>query len=401
MADQYKYLEPTGVIVADTSATLAEVQSEFRTAFGADLIVTPDTPQGVLISSETIARNNVINNNAALANQSNPNVAGGVFLDAIMALTGISRNAQTPTVVTAVTVTGVAGTLIPEGSQASTSVGDLFETTAAVTIPSGGSTTVNFQSVAYGAIPCAANALNTIVTAIIGWETVDNTSAGVVGSTTQSDQAARAYRKNTLSFQAVSLAEAITSALYAVKGVTSLTFQENTAATTMTINSIPMVSHSIYACVEGGTNAAVAAALLENKSSGCAWNGSTSETVTEPASGQAYTVQFDRPTPIGILVKATVSGASAGNVIQAVLDYAAGTVSDPAGNPSNLTGFVVGSSVSPYEIAAAISIENPGCYVSNLQISLTSPISYQSTPIAIAVNEIATTQYSYVTVIIV
>ena len=41
--------------------------------------------------------------------------------------------------------------------------------------------------------------------------------------------------------------------LYATEGVTSLTFQENVAATTQTINGISMVGHSIYACVQGGT----------------------------------------------------------------------------------------------------------------------------------------------------
>ncbi|OWK47548.1 hypothetical protein [Fimbriiglobus ruber] len=55
--------------------------------------------------------------------------------------------------------------------------------------------------------------------------------------------------------------------------MTSLTFQENVSASTQTINGISMVGHSIYACIEGGTDTAVAAALLENKSSGCAWNG--------------------------------------------------------------------------------------------------------------------------------
>ena len=61
----YEYLVPQGIIVPDTSATLAEVQDEWQAALGADLIVTPDTPQGVMINAEALARNNVINNNAA------------------------------------------------------------------------------------------------------------------------------------------------------------------------------------------------------------------------------------------------------------------------------------------------------------------------------------------------
>jgi hypothetical protein len=523
----YTYLEQTGIIVPDTSSTLAEVSQEWQQTFGADLIVTPDTPQGVMITAEAVARNNVINNNAALANQINPNIAGGVFLDALMALTGISRNVQQPTVVPNVTVTGVAGTIIPIGAQAQTAAGDIFQLTAATTIPSGGSTTANFQSVEYGPIPCAENALNVIVTGVIGWESVTNGTGGTLGSTTQSDQAARAYRLNTLGFQGLSLAAAITSALYAVPGVTSLSFLENynstpmgalisvTGGTTLTgtiwgmstvngggtgtngallvgtdaINfasslqvlpavnpwpvaaysttgniaslgglgtrsggdwstslsagqivllknqttaaqngiwlaasgawsrqaynvngasilgsngGISMIRNSIYACVAGGVDTAVAAALLENKSSGCAWTGGTVVPVTEPATGQVYTVLFDTPTQVEILVNVTVHGATEAQVIQAILNYQSGTVSDPAGNASGLAGFQVGADISVFELAAAICIENPGAYVSSLTIAVSSMSpSYSTAAIPIGLNEIGYVQASDINVTVV
>jgi len=387
----YQYVIPTGLVVPDTSQTLTQVQQEWETAFGADLIVTPDTPQGVMITAETLARNNVINNNAAVANQINPNIAGGVFLDAILALTGVQREAQTPTVVPNVTVTGVVGTTIPQGVQAKTSAGDIFRSTSTVVIPSGGTTTVNFQAVEYGPVACAINALNTIVTAVIGWETVDNSTAGTLGTTTQSDAAARAFRQNTLAFQGLSLAEAITSALYAVPGVTSLIFQENVAGTTSVINSITMGSHSVYACVEGGTDNDVAAALLENKSSGAGWNGSTTVSVLEPASGQTYSVKFDRPAQIGILIRATVKNVSTDAATQALLDYANGVI-------PGVAGFVVGASVSPFELAGAIITENPGAYVSSCTISQISPVSFSVSQIPIAVNQIAITSLSNITI---
>jgi len=393
----YTYVTTTGLIIPDVSATLATVGSWWTTAFGADLVVAPSTPQGVIISTEVTSLNATINNNAVVSNQINPNYAGGVFLDAILALTGTQRVSQTQTTVAGVTVTGVSGTTIPQGSQAQTAAGDLFATTSTVVIPSGGSTTVNFASVAYGVIPCAISALDTIVTGVLGWETVNNTVAGVTGTTTQSDQQARAFRNNTLAFQGISLAEAITSALYATTGVTSLFFQENTAATTATLNGITMVAHSIYACVEGGTNNAVAAALLENKSSGCAWNGGTTVGVIEPASLQTYEVLFDRPTQVGILVEATVHNISAAQVQNAVLAYAAGTVTDPAGNASGLGGFVVGGAVSPFEIAAAISIQNPQGYVSLCEVAISPSGTLSTTPVPISVNQIAYCQLSFIT----
>lgn len=394
MADSpYQYIDSTGVIVPDTSSILSEIQTEFKVAFGSDLIVTPDTPQGVLITGEAISRDAEVNNNAAVANQINPNIAGGVFLDAIMALTGMQRTPATKTAVIAVNITGVAGAVIPQGSQASTSAGDLFAVDSTVTIGIDGTIIANFSSVEFGPVPCSTAALTMIVTNILGWETVTNPSAGILGTTTQSDQQTRVLRNNTLAFQGVALPIAITSALYATDGVRSLSFLENISANTQTIQGISMVGHSIYACVDGGTDTDVAAALLENKSSGCNWNGNTSITVIEPASGQPYAVLFDRPEVIGILVKVTTSNGNSNNITQAILDYANGLI-------AGLAGFVVGADVSPFEIMGGIAAEFPSYYISNVQISLTSPISYTNAPIVIAPNQIAHTQTSYISVVI-
>lgn len=393
----YSYIDSTGTIVDDTSSILSEVQTEYTDVFGSDLVLDPSSPQGVLITAEALSRAAVAANNANLANQINPNIAGGVFLDAIMALTGMQRTPQTQTQVTNVTLSGVAGTVIPAGSLAATAAGDQFASQSTVTLNGSGNANANFASVAYGPIPCAGSALNVVVSNILGWETVTNNGSGdpasvtTLGASTQSDQAARALRQNTLAFQGISLAEAITSALYNVPGVTSLWFQENVAATTQTINGISMVSHSIYACVAGGSETAIAAALLENKSSGCAWNGSTTVNIVEPASGQTYAVQFDIPEQIGILIEVTTTNGNATNITNAILDYATGSISGYA-------GFVVGAAVSPFEIAGAILSQYPTYYLSSVEISVTSPVDYTTSPISIGVNQIAQTQQSYITV---
>lgn len=392
MAD-YQYINSTGIIVPDTSNLLAETQTEFKNVFGADLVVTPDTPQGVLIAALTLVKTQLVNNNAALANQINPNIAGGVFLDAIMALTGMQRTAATRTTVENVTLTGAPGTIISQNSQAKTAAQDLFFLTGAVTLDSGGNGTGTFASVEYGAIPCGAGDLDTIVTNVLGWETVTNPNAGVLGTSTQSDQAARALRLNTLAFQGVALAEAITSALYAVEGVKSLSFRENTAATTQTIDGISMVAHSVYACIDGGTDLDIAAALLENKSSGAAWNGGTTVNVVEPASGQTYAVKFDRPDQIVIRVKVTTTNGATDNIKNAVMQYVNGEL-------PGLAGFIIGADVSPFELMSGIVLLYPSYYISKIELSLDSPISYSTNPIAIGINEIAVTDESRISVVI-
>lgn len=390
----YDYLTELGVIVPDTSTLLTEVQQEYKDAFqDQNLVVTSDTPQGVLITAETISRDSLVNNNANLANQINPNVAGGTFLDAIGFLSGIQRNASTPSRVSNVTLTGVPSTVIPAGSQAKTAAGDIFESITIATLNGSGNATVDFQSVEDGAIPCSANELNQIVSTVIGWETVNNSAGAVLGTTTQSDESFRAYRNNTLAFQGVALPEAITSALYATDGVQSLFFQENVEDTTQTINGISMISHSIYVCVKGGTDLDVASAILENKSSGCGMNGGTSVTITEPASGQDYTVKFDRPSEIGILVKVYTTNGSSDDITQGVVDYANGLI-------DGLDGFTVGSDVSPFEISGALIRKFPSYYISKVEVSYLSPISYTTNTLPIAVNEIAYTESSFVTVVV-
>lgn len=398
MAD-YQYIDETGVIVPDTATVQTEVEDEYRAVFGQDLVVTANTPQGVLITAEVTARANVLRNNAAVANQINPNLAGGVFLDAIWALTGGQRIAADYSVIPGVHLLGLAGTVVPAGSQASLSDGTLFASVAAVTLDEGGNGYVDFQAVEAGPIAANVGALTQIVTAVLGWDQVTNPTAATPGRSEESDLASRQRRKNTLSLQNVALPDAITSALYDTLNVRSLTFRENYTSADATIDGIFLLAHSVWACVDGGTDADVAAALLAHKSLGANWNGAVTVNLVDPASGQTYPVKFDRPTDIPVKARVTVRNLSAltdvpAAVRAAIVDYAAGLQD---GEP----GFVVGASVSSFELAGAVNRQAPGIYVQNCEISLVSPTSWLVGEIAIALNEIASIVEGNIEVIVV
>ncbi len=393
----YNYITSSGVIVPDTDTILAEVQAEWQSVFGADLDLTPSTPQGLMITAETLSRIGIARNNADIANQINPNIATGIFLDAIAALSGLTRTVATHTTVTA-TITGTSGTIIYSGARAETTAGDLFECTASTTIPISGIIDVPFQSVDTGAIPCAISTLTVITDAILGWATITNSAAGVLGVPGQSDTSFWLDRKNTLALQGISTNEAIISALYAINGVQSLSYRENVASTTQIIDGITMIAHSIYVCVNGGTDNDIAQALLKNKTAGAGYNGTTSVATIDAVSGQSYTISFDRPTPIPVLSRITVrligaTGDPTDTIKQRVVDYANGLVSGEA-------GFVVGGSVSPFELSGA-AMGIAGVYVVLSEIALVSTAIYQTTEIAVAINEIATITLSSVSVVIV
>jgi uncharacterized phage protein gp47/JayE len=369
MAD-YQYITETGVIVPDTETILNEVTQEYKDVFGEDLDTRPETPQGALIVAEALAREAVVRNNAALANQINPNLCGGIFQDAICALTGLQRDAESYSV-TPCTLTGVPGTVIPVNtSLARSENGDIFYCTQTVTLSSLGTATVDFKAQEPGAIAAPAGTLNIIVTNVLGWETITNTADAVLGEPTQSDLELYALRVNTLALQGSTLAEAITSGVLDVPDVRSLTFRENVENTTQVIDSVTLVAHSIYLCVDGGTDQNVGTAIFARKSGGCNYNNGASANpvsvnITEPSSGQIFAVKFDRPTLIAVATRITIKANSTvanptDAVKKAVLDYANGLLSGEI-------GLITGASVSPYEFGGAVNREIPTIYVKKVE----------------------------------
>ena len=402
----YNFIDETGVIVADTSALQAEVEAEYQAVFGADLDLDPETPEGILITAEVTSRAGISTNNAQLANQINPNIAGGTFIDALWALTGGLRDAATPsTFSTPPDLTGVSGTLIPAGTIAANSNGDEFESLAPVTIVSGVAS-VAFASVETGAIVCGIGDLTTIITSILGWETITNSVAATLGTETQSDISARSERKGTLGVQGSGLAVAIFSAVRAVAGVTSLTFRENETATPIAPtppDNITLVANSIWVCVSGGSDADVASALLGAKSAGCNWNNGNSgnpisEIVVDPTSGQSYSVLFDRPELIPVLYEVTILSSTVTNasdvVKQAILAYANGELDGEE-------GLVTGADVSPFEAAGAVNVVEPAITVTKVEVTTVAAASFLPETIDIELFERATIVESSIAVIVV
>lgn len=384
MAD-YQYITPQGVILPDTADIRERVEAEWREALGADIDLSPDTPQGVLVTAEVEARDAVVRNNAEVANQINPDIAGGVWLDAIWALTRGKRRPATRSQLSGVTLGGIPGTIIPAGSRAAVSgSGDLFETTATVILDAGGAATVNMQSVEFGPIAAPAGQLVQVATSILGWETINNPSSAALGSLQESDIAARARRRNTLALQGVALPEAITSRLYAVDGVRSVAFRENVTSAWAAIDGILIGPHSIYVCVQGGTDADVAQALLETKSLGAGWTGTKKVNLVEPFSGQTYAVNFQRPTAVTVSVRVTArfNGVGAQSIIPLALQrYADGEL-------EGQSGFIIGSDVTTFEISGAINQVEPRIFVTNVELS-TDGINYASATVPITLKQIA------------
>lgn len=391
----YNFLNDRGVIVPDTSNIRADVEAEYRAAFGDDLSLDPSTPQGVLITAEVQARDAVARNNAEVANQINPDIAEGVFLDAIWRLLGGSRRGPVKSIINDVVFFGVPGTIIPAGSLARTQAGDRFETIATYILDATGNAIGSVRAVEFGPIAAPANTLIQVASSVLGWETVNNPLPAIVGREEESNVRARRRRRETLALQTVSVSEAIISRLYDIDTVRSLSFRENVSDDSQTIDGILMKPHSIYVCVEGGTDDEIAQALYETKTIGAGYNGAVSVSVVDEFSGQISIIQFDRPDIINLFVRVTVR-PSVLNVQTVIPDI---VMSYQDGEIDGQTGLVVGSAVSTWEISGAVNQVEPTIFVKKVELS-TDGVSWSTDIFSVALNERALINRSSVLVVV-
>lgn len=366
MAELYTYINSSGVIVPDTEQLQGQVEQEYKDTFGEDLDVTPETPQGRLIELDTRMRSEVLQCAATLANIINPNLAYGIFLDSIAALTGCYRRQATRSEVMA-TLGGTPGTTIPANSLATNEdYSKVFVLSQSVMLDENGTATARFYSQEYGEVQLAAGELNTIKTGVIGWETITNSGAATIGKSRETDSELKERRVDTL-FKGRSFIGDIKSWLLKIDGVKSVDIYNNYKLNPVTVKGVTIDPKSVFICVYGGSDQEIGKALHMANSPGCGFMGNTTVTVTDPWCNHEYEVSFYRPTEISIDVKVYVkvdtgSGDVTGAIKQAILNYQDGFV-------ENIDGLQIGVGVSPFEIASAINIEVPGVFVQQVLIA--------------------------------
>jgi hypothetical protein len=255
-----------------------------------------------------------------------------------------------------------------------------------------------FSSIVPGAINAPAGSINQIVNGVIGWETINNPDAATLGTLTQSDVSARLLRRLTLGAQGKATPIAIKSNLRLVPNVKSLSFLENVTSSTLVIENVLMKPHSIFVCVDGGTDDAVANVLWSKKSDGADWNGDLTVLVTDPTTGIDYPVQFQRPEIIQILVRATIRAPSSipdpiTAAKEAILAYQDGLLNGDE-------GLFVGQDVSPFELSGAINIQHPSIFVQKLEISYSAPINFVTTELFIEIFQKANISTGAIQVIV-
>lgn len=295
-----------GLVADDTDAIRVTVQTDWKNALGENLNVEGSTPAGQLIDSETafIAQKDA--EVLYLANQFNPLTAEGVWQDALGAIYFIQRKIAEPTIVDCV-CTGLAGTVIPQGSIVKSSDNVTLIATQGGTIGGNGSVTLTFSAQTPGPIPIGANTVTNIVTVIAGWDTVNNPAAGIPGRDEESRLEFEFRRALSVAKNAHGTVEALLSEIANIQGVLDVVILENTTSTPLSTQGVEVPGHSVFISVSGGDDTEIAKAIYMKKDAGCGTAGNTDVSYVAPdVYNKKYTFKIERPDPLPFAIQVNI-----------------------------------------------------------------------------------------------
>ena len=274
----------------------------------------PETPQGQIIDSQAAAIMNKDNEVLFLANQFNPATATGIFQDALAQLYFLQRQPATSTIV-ACTCTGLQGVVIPAGAIIQTTDGLQLTNITEGVIAASGSVELNFKLNETGPIQVGAGTATIIVTQIPGWDTVNNSSAGIVGRSEESQQEFATRIQKSVAVNSQGSVDAIYAALANLAGVVAVVVLENDTDTAIENNGVSITPHSICISIYGGDNNAIAEVIYNKKDMGCGTVGNTQVSYTNSRSTVFnYNILVPTPYPIGIRVTVNNSVTLPSNV---------------------------------------------------------------------------------------
>ena len=359
-------------------------------ALGEDWDTSAESPSGQLNATVAAQLAAVWELAGAVFRSRDPRAATFAGLDSVCALTGTTRRAATKGTVT-LTVTLGAGVTLPAGSIAHVAgqPTNRWVTTASATNSTGSTTTVSVAAEAETAGVVVANAgtISVIATPVTGWTIVTNASAAAPGSAAESDVLLRARRDRELRAAGTSPLDAIRAALSAVSGVTSVSIVENDTDATDPETGVP--PHAIMCVVQGGTDAAVAAALWASRAAGIRTWGSTSVTLTD-AGGWTRTVRFERPAAVNVYAEVSVVYTSATYAGDAAVQAAAAAVT---------TGALSGGTLKRSSIISAALAVAGVTDVTRVRLGRSSGVLFESNLLA-SYDEILTLADARVTVVV-
>jgi len=390
----------TGIVLPLESNILAGVLADMNTAFSGNMSQSLSSPQGQLAQAFTAVIGDKNSTIAYIVNQVDPDNSSGRWQDAIGRIYFQERIPGSGTVVQA-TCTGLVNTLIPAGSIARDTSGNLYASTADAIIPASGSVVVQFQCIVFGPIVCPVGALNKIYKSVTGWDTISNASAGVPGTLVESRQAFELRRSQSVAINAVNSVQAVMAAVLSVPDVIDAYVTDNSTNASVTIGATnyTMIANSILVSVAGGSAAAIAQAIWSKKSLGCSYNGNQTYTYTDMSNPQGppwptYTVKWLQPTATPTYV--TVHIASNSNLPANITTLVQQAVQAAFNGTDGGSKARIGSSINAGRFYAGIYAISP--YINITSLTIGTSASPTGTSVSFGVDQLPTLDNSNIVV---
>jgi uncharacterized phage protein gp47/JayE len=309
-------VENEGILTQTLGEKTAEVSTAFLAAFppvaGEQLDLTPDSYTGrevTILSEQFVQAQDLLLDLVAILS---PSQAQGVFVDYHLSLQATSRKPATPSTIAAI-VYGKPGTAVGDKRVRYLPTDTLWRTPAGLVIGANGQTITALSAVVTG--PTQALETGTeqwlIVDVTDDWDAVESTAEAILGTTAESDSAARVRLSHSTATLPGCTRPGILRALWAVPGVTSVQVWNNR---TLLPNAVGVPAKSIESVVEGGSDDDVGLAILRSYNGSAGFAGTTSHTVTDTitlddgsTADVTETVAWSRIERIDILVEVTLT----------------------------------------------------------------------------------------------
>ncbi|WP_334067241.1 baseplate J/gp47 family protein [Burkholderia cepacia] len=383
-------IDENGITAPTYAEAFAFLQDQFRSIYGADTYLEPDSQDGQLLGVFAKAISDVNSVAIAIYRSFSPATAQGDALSSNVKINGIARKIASYSSADLVLI-GQAGRTITNGAAKDTN-GVQWLLPATVTIPPSGTITVTATCASIGDVSARAGTINQIATPALGWQSVTNPADAAEGAPVEKDPVLRQRQTVSTALPSLTVLDGIIGAVANVPGVTRYVAYENDTSST-DANGIP--SHSISLVVEGGDATAIATAIAAKKTPGAGTYGTTSIVVADNY-GRPITISFFRPTgaPIGAIVTIKALGGyttQAGQQIQqAVSDYINGV---------QIGGGLSGSVEWGDALTAANSVGG-GVTFKLSGLTLTGPRGAGTPDVALLFNEAASCTPANVTLVV-
>ncbi len=261
--------------------------------------------------------------------QFQPSLASGQNLAGLVQFNNLTKKKGTPSTAP-VTVTGLAGTTIPDTFQV-TDFGAtvIWQNRDQAVIPVGGSIELPFDTQDNGVFNAGPNELNQILTATPGITSAVNLAAATIGTVDETDEELRIRRNLSTEVTARAIPESIAGSIWDIEGVSSVRVFVNN---TQQLDSRGIPPKSVACTVVGGDDETIARSLFYRVGLGVQTIGNTSFEFTD-LQGEPNALSFYRPVDVPIEMEIDLevidtatynSDGGASGIADAVVEYATG-----------------------------------------------------------------------------